>query len=48
MGVGSDLALAIAALWQRDSRGTKPAETNHTFWDKNYKEIIEKAFYETA
>jgi len=32
--VGSDLALAIAALWHRDSRCTKPAEANHTFLSK--------------
>ena len=32
--VGSDLALAIAALWQRDSRCTKPAEANYTFLSK--------------
>jgi len=32
--VGSDLALAIAALWQRDSRCTKPAEATYTFLSK--------------
>ena len=34
MDVGSDLALAIAALWQRGSRCTRPAEANYTFLSK--------------